>query len=195
MSLKYGLLGFLSYGPKTGYQLHKMFFKTVRPSISLIYRQLNNMHEEGLVDFKRVERGKLFTRNVFHIKTAGRAALAQWLRTPPKLESYRDPLFMQMWYGSRVDKKFIVADIKAYMEQVRKELEYYSKEAYPLIEKTLKGSPLDRLYWELIGKIVQKQDEIYLEWAGNAVKTIEGFGRETSGLTKSARKKPGRKAQ
>ena len=82
MSLKHGLLGFLSYSPKTGYELAKMFFDPIKPSISLIYRKLNEMAEESLVTFERVDQEKLPYRNVFHITPAGRAELERWLREP-----------------------------------------------------------------------------------------------------------------
>lgn len=175
MSLKYGLLGFLSYGPKSGYQLHKMFFKTVRPTLSLIYRQLNKMAEDGLVESKRVNQKKYPDKNVFYLTEQGGGALDRWLKTPVHLESNRDPLMMQMWYGSRVTKKHVIANIRSYAEQIKKELHYYETEATTAIEKNLKGNEVDLLYWRLIGDLAIRQDKLFIEWAEEAVRRISEY--------------------
>ncbi len=175
MSLKHGLLGFLSYGPKSGYQLHKMFFKTVRPTLSIVYRQLNGMAEDGLVEYKRVNQKKYPDKNVFHITKSGRSVLEKWLKTPMKVEASREPHLMQMWYASRVDKKYMIANIRSYAAQIKNEVQYYETEATIAIEKNLKGSELDVLYWLLIGDLAIKQDKLFLEWAEEAMRQISGF--------------------
>ncbi|MCX6088836.1 MAG: PadR family transcriptional regulator [Candidatus Atribacteria bacterium] len=184
MALKHGLLGFLSYGPKSGYQLHKMFFKTVRPTLSIIYRQLNGMAEDGLVEYKRVNQKKYPDKNVFRITKSGRSALESWLKTPMKVEAVREPHLMQMWYASRVDKKHVISNIKAYAAQIKKELHYYETGAAVAIEKNSKGSELDLLYWRLVGDLAIKQDRLFIEWAEEAIKQISGF-KESHGSTKA----------
>jgi DNA-binding PadR family transcriptional regulator len=49
MSLKYVLLGFLTYGPESGYSLRKRFFQPGMPKLSQVYRTLKEMAAEGLV--------------------------------------------------------------------------------------------------------------------------------------------------
>ena len=175
MALKHGLLGFLCYGPKSGYQLHKMFFKTVRPTLSIIYRQLNGMAEDGLVEYKRVNQKKYPDKNVFRITKSGRTALEDWLKTPVQLVAVRDPLIMQMWYASRIDKKHVISNLKSHVEQIRKQLHYYETAAAAAIEKNSKGSELDLLYWQLVGDLTLKQDRLFIEWAEEAIKQISDF--------------------
>ena len=54
MSLKYALLGFLNYGPHTGYELKKFFDVSVahfwNAELSQIYPTLKTLETEGLVD-------------------------------------------------------------------------------------------------------------------------------------------------
>lgn len=177
MSLKYGLLGFLSYGPRTGYEIGKMFFDPIQPSLSVIYRKLTGMADEGLVDFKRVDQEKLPDKNVFHITPAGRAELERWLRQPVTLVPPRPSVLMQLWFASRVDKKSIMANIKAYAEQINEILGYFKTEAKVLIEKGLEesASPLDRLYWDLVVDCVIKEYEFLLEWTDTAIQRISSF--------------------
>jgi PadR family transcriptional regulator, regulatory protein AphA len=175
--LKYGLLGFLSYEPKTGYELSKMFFESLKPSLSQIYRKLNVMAEEGLVECERIEQEKAPYKNIFSITEKGTEELKRWLKETPEFVGERDPLLLRVWFGSRVDKKHIIKDIKLYAKQVKNELEYYEQTARPLIEIGLRGAaePLDRLYWTLILDRAIAQYGALVEWAETAAKKISEF--------------------
>lgn len=177
MSLKHGLLGFLSYRPRTGYELGKMFFEPIQPSLSLIYRKLSEMADEGLVTFQRVDQEKLPYRNVFQITQAGRNELKRWLSEPVVLVPDRNPLLIQLWFGSRVDREDIIADIEAYVDQLREQLDYYRTEASVGVERGLRESAtsLDRLYWSLVVDSIMQRYEFTLEWASAAIKRISSF--------------------
>jgi DNA-binding PadR family transcriptional regulator len=177
MSLKHGLLGFLSYGPKTGYDLSKMFFEPLRPSLSQIYRKLNLMAEEGLVECERIDQAKLPNKNVFTITDKGMDELKRWLKEPPEFVVPRETLLTKLWYGSRVSRKDMVNDIKKYAKDLRVRVERYKAMVKPAIESDLWGSaaPLDRLYWTLVVERTIAQYEALLEWTESAIKTISGF--------------------
>ncbi len=81
MNLKFPLLGFLSSEPSTGYELTKKFFKPFRPIRAVVYRYLNLMLEEGLVEADRVEQEKFPAKKVFRITPKGRDVLKDWLTT------------------------------------------------------------------------------------------------------------------
>lgn len=187
MSLKHGLLGFLSYSPKTGYKLAKMFFDPIKPSISLIYRKLNEMAEEGLVTFERVDQEKLPYRNVFHITPAGRAELERWLREPLTLVPPSQSVLFQLWFGSCVDKEDIIADIKAYAGQLREVLSYYQTEAGVLIKKGMQeyATPLDRMYWDLVVELAIQEYRLALKWAEAAIQQIASFEPSGDKATKT----------
>jgi len=177
MSLKHGLLGFLSYGPKTGYDLSKMFFEPLRPSLSQIYRKLNLLAEEGLVECERVDQEKLPNKNVFTITEKGMDELKKWLKEPPEFVVPRETLLTKLWYGSRVSRKDIVNDIKKYSKILRVEVDKYKAMVKPAINSDLWGSadPLDKLYWTLVVDRTLAQYEALLEWTESAVKIISNF--------------------
>jgi DNA-binding PadR family transcriptional regulator len=177
MSLKYGLLGFLSYGPKTGYDLSKMFFEPLRPSLSQIYRKLTALTEEGLIECERVDQEKLPYKNVFTITDKGKSELKKWLKEPPEFVVPRETLLLKLWFGSRVPKKDMVNDIKSYSKKLKSDVERYKSTARPAIEIGLWGSagPLDKLYWTLVVDRTITQYEALLEWTEAAVKLISSF--------------------
>jgi PadR family transcriptional regulator, regulatory protein AphA len=177
MSLKYTLLGFLSYGPKTGYDLLKMFFEPLRPSQSQIYRKLNILNEEGLIECERVNQEKLPYKNVFSITDNGIAELKNWLKAPPEFIVPRETLLDKLWFGSLVTKKDMVNDVKKYANSVRREVESFKSTAGPSIESGYEGlaGPLDKLYWTLVVDRTIAQYDALLEWTETAIKLISSF--------------------
>ncbi len=181
MSLKYGLLGFLSYGPKTGYDLSKMFFEPLRPSQSQIYRKLNMLTEEGLIECERVDQEKLPYKNVFTITDKGKTELTRWLKEPPEFVVPRETLLLKLWYGSRAPKKDMINNIKKYSKKLKGEIEKYKSMAKPAIESDLWGlaAPLDKLYWTLVVDRVLAQYEALLEWTESTIQVITDFDEST----------------
>lgn len=58
MSLEYAILGFLQYKPIFGYDMKKMFDASIKhfwsADQSQIYRALNKLTNEGLIDIKLI---------------------------------------------------------------------------------------------------------------------------------------------
>lgn len=152
MSLKHSLLGFLTHGPRSGYDLYKMFFAPLRPAPTLIYRKLDEMEEDGLVTSNLVEQKKRPNRNVFSITDSGRKELARWLKYPVKHAPLQDTESVQLWYASNIDREDVIANIRDYIKHLKKEREYYVNDALVLVERSQSGAakPLDRFYWNLI---------------------------------------------
>ena len=182
----------LDYKPRTGYDLYKSIFKPLRPTRSIIYRQLNGMAKEGLVICVRVEQDKYPDRNVFSITAAGRAELISWYEQPEQL-FLRDPLLAQLWFGSRVDKDILIDLINKYIERMKSEHEYYQKRTEAFIKRQLArdASALDFFYWGLVGDRNAQIYNAYIKWAESMVKEIANYHgmkiNSTQKLNKSRR--------
>lgn len=76
MSLTYGILGFLSYGSMTGYDLAKAFGCSVNffwnAQTSQIYRELGRMEGEGLVASELVLQTQRPNKKLYSITEKGR---------------------------------------------------------------------------------------------------------------------------
>lgn len=176
MALKHNLLAMLDYKPKTGYDLYKSIFKPLRPTKSIIYRQLNEMAKEGLVSCVRVEQDRYPDRNVFSVTEAGREVLNSWYEQPEQL-FLRDALLAQLWFGSRVDKDMLIALINKYLERMKNEHEYYKKQTEAFINRQLArdASDLDFFYWGLVGARMAQMYSGYIKWAEVTVKEITNY--------------------
>lgn len=83
MSLKHGLLGFLSIQEMSGYDLEKYFRESVgffwSAKISQVYRELHKMEELGwLLSKEVIQKGKP-NKKIFSITKDGQAELDNWL--------------------------------------------------------------------------------------------------------------------
>lgn len=85
MNTKELLLSVLMAGPATGYDIKKILeqevSKIVDVTISNIYPALNELAEEGLVTFERVEQESRPNKKVYKISGAGRAVCIDALMT------------------------------------------------------------------------------------------------------------------
>jgi DNA-binding PadR family transcriptional regulator len=120
LSLKYSLLALLSYGPATGYDLHKMYPKPLRPTIGFIYRALTAMEKEDLVESIRVNQEKRPDRNVFSLTESGKAEFINWLSTPLHFKLPRNTIMVQLGFGNLIGKAAMLNNIRTHREEIRK---------------------------------------------------------------------------
>lgn len=116
MSLKHAILGFLSFQPFTGYDLKKSFDASVRhfwpANQSQIYRTLAQLTQEGFVTQEVMEREGL-DKKVYHITDSGRQELHRWLAEPRAINETREPLLLQVFFGSLISDEEVLNVLRA----------------------------------------------------------------------------------
>jgi DNA-binding PadR family transcriptional regulator len=179
-NLTYGLLGFLVDGPLSGYQLGKLFHKNYKPALSLIYRKLKQMTAEGLVRIEKVAQETVPDKNVIYITARGRKELERWLKEPKRPEPTRDPLFIQLWYGSSVDKKYILRNLAAYDAFIKLELGYYHRllGKSVAIQQKDNGLSIKALYQTLSLEYQLRSRELIIDWIADAIARISNHKTE-----------------
>lgn len=104
MALEHAILGFLSGGPVTGYDLKTRCFDEAAGHLwtadqAQVYRTLERLEGRGLARSKLVpQRGKP-DRRLYTISAPGRAALAEWLRRPDEIAPSRDPFLLHLFFS------------------------------------------------------------------------------------------------
>ncbi len=106
---RYAILGMLSYGPKSGYDLKKAFDQSIsffwQEDFGHIYPELKRLEEEGFVT-KTVEpaEGKP-ARHVYSITAEGRRNLEAWLLLPAARPNYRVEILLKVFFGALIPKE------------------------------------------------------------------------------------------
>ena len=100
--LKHGILGLISNGDKTGYEIMTVFRDSLNhfwtAQTSQIYRELQTMEKAGWIRQTHVPQTGKPDKNVFSITEAGRAELIAWLRADNLPRYERSPLLLKTFF-------------------------------------------------------------------------------------------------
>lgn len=122
MSIKYAILGFLSWTPMTGYDLKKRFEESNTfywsGNNNQIYKALVELHQEGLVTKEVQHQESLPSRKIYTVTESGRTELHQWLITPPELPQRRHPFLVQLAWADLLTSAELDTVLAQYEEEV-----------------------------------------------------------------------------
>lgn len=123
MSLKYTILIALSEGPKSGYDVAKLFDKTIgffwRARHSQIYRELGKLKEKQWATSKEIEQSGKPNRVVFTITEEGREALLNWSREPCEPQELKDDFLIQLYRLESIDIEALRTNLMLRLESHR----------------------------------------------------------------------------
>lgn len=178
MSLKHALLGFINYGPMTGYELKKFFDTSVahfwNAELSQIYPALKAMESEGLVEMKVEVQDDRPNRKVYSITDTGRRELLEWLAQPAEREQVREPILIKVFFGSSLPKHELISVIQNCADETRSACTYLQY-AHQFVDKFVESLGLqhEALFWRLTIDCGLKIHRAELEWADEAICQIQ----------------------
>jgi DNA-binding PadR family transcriptional regulator len=180
MSLKYTLLGFISYGPQTGYDLKKRMDNSTqffwRARLSQIYPTLKKLAEEGLVEAVVIPQQGKPDKKVYFITEAGRAALLDWLAEPlNELWPTKEPALLKLFFSGALDKEMVLAHLRCQLPLHRAQLAHYQQETAAYIEQAIAETGLTRegVMWELARQFGEEYERTWIRWLEQAIETVE----------------------
>jgi DNA-binding PadR family transcriptional regulator len=178
MSLKHALLGFLNYGPHTGYELKKVFDISVahfwNAELSQIYPSLKALESEGLVEMNVEVQADRPNRKVYSITDDGRRELIEWLGTPAESDQVREPLLVKLFFGSSLARQDLVAVLQKRSDDLRQTIAKanHGAGAVRSLAQVI-GLEREGLFWELTMDAELRHSEAALEWTEEAIRRIE----------------------
>ncbi len=178
MSLKHALLGFLNYGPHTGYELKKVFDISVAhfwsAELSQIYPTLKALESEGLVEMKVEIQADRPNRKVYSITDDGRRELIDWLGTPAGPDQIREPLLVKLFFAAAGGKEPVLGVLQQRAEDLRHRLEGY-RNGLELADSYSVAANLDReaLFWRLTIEYEISHTLANLEWVERTIGLLQ----------------------
>jgi len=178
MSLDHAILGFLGYGPLSGYDLKERFDLSVAhfwpADQSQIYRILAKLDEQGYTRVKVVPQDNRPDRKVYSITQAGREELRRWLTTPQDLDGGRSARLVQVFFSGQLTDGEILAFFRREADQCRAGLEQLKKVPVRAKEATQSvGEPREEWCWFLTLECGIRMTEAKLKWMDEVVERIE----------------------
>jgi PadR family transcriptional regulator, regulatory protein AphA len=112
------VLGLLTTGPKSGYDLKKQAEGSVGyfwdPAKSQIYAVLPRLVEAGYATSRTVPQEQRPDKQVYRITVRGRRALRDWIElTPPPPDPARNPLLLKVFFGDLADPEAVLDQVRA----------------------------------------------------------------------------------
>jgi DNA-binding PadR family transcriptional regulator len=173
----FAILGFLTLGPMSGYDIKKLVEESVdnfwSESFGQIYPALRRLAGDGLIekDESPSEGGR--PRHVYSISDRGREALAAWLREPTEPPPVRIELLLKLFFGARCDRATNRQQILAYREQMVRDLERYRSITERLHRERAEAADLP--YWLLTLRFGEHDRAAHIAWCDEALAVLEGL--------------------
>jgi DNA-binding PadR family transcriptional regulator len=102
------MLGLLSLGPRTGYDIKTVVDRSTRffwaASYGQIYPELRRLESDGLVEGEDAPKGGR-SRRVYRITKAGRDALREWLLGSTVTIEYRDESLLRLFFADALPRE------------------------------------------------------------------------------------------
>ena len=131
MPLRHAVLAALLEGEASGYQLAKRFDVSVANFWSAtpqqLYRELDRLEAEGLVDAQVVRQTRRPDKRVFTLTDAGRADLQRFTGAPAKPTAVRDELLVKLQAVDVGDENAVAKELMARLDRARAKLATYER--------------------------------------------------------------------
>ncbi len=174
----YLILGLLSFGEMSGYDLKHMADMSVAhfyasPARSQIYTELRRLSELGYVDEREVEQSDRPDKRVYKITGSGESAITDWLEnTPTSPDVIKSHLLLKVFFGNHMDRATLIDEVRRYRDEsieFRKMLENLSGNCH--------GEPGSLFIYLTVGQVAGhvKANE---NWANEALELLESADEE-----------------
>lgn len=168
------LLGLLTWGPMSGYEIKKAIGQSLgsfwSESYGQLYPHLKSLHGSGLI--QPVEEGdrKSRAKKTYAITRSGRAALAAWLNAPPGPRPPRNELLLKVFFANEADVQSVKDYCRIQLAETKAALD-----TYKTIEKRLGSmdAPSEKIaQWRLTLRYGQLQAEAAVQWCSEAIDVL-----------------------
>jgi DNA-binding PadR family transcriptional regulator len=131
MALRHAALAALLEGEASGYELSKRFDVSVAnfwsASPQQLYRELERLEAQGLVEGRLVEQRRRPNKRVFTLTAAGRDELQAFTTQPTRPMAIRDELLVKLQAVDAGDPDAVMAALSERLEQARGRLALYDR--------------------------------------------------------------------
>lgn len=177
MSLEHAILGFLNYGPSTGYDLKKLFDGSVRhfwpADQSQIYRTLSRLANRGLISARQVIQEDRPNQKVYSLTDKGRDLLMDWLRTVHPHEDKRYSFLIQVFFGGQMEDHDILPVLEKRADELRRRLQGFKELEADSQEKINMYPERDRFFWMLTLEHGIWVEQSILTWLESVIERLK----------------------
>ena len=183
----HAILGFLTWGPMSGYEIRKRVEESIgnfwSESFGQIYPELRRLEAEGLIEPAGETQTGGRPRRAYLITDAGRDELSRWFDEPPQPMPIRNEMLLKLFFGGRPAPDAMIRHLAGYLARKREAAARYRD-----IEQSLRaehaGHP-DLPYWLMTLKLGMRQIAAEADWAEETLTELQTLSTKQSEETQS----------
>ena len=167
MSIKYAILGLLSWKPSTGYDMKKVFEESSimywSGNNNQIYKALIQLLDEGLVTNEVLHKESTPSKKLYTITSEGSAALKEWVLSAPELPEFKKTFLVQLAWADQLDSRELDDLLERYENEVNIQLLMQQEKARRGINSP-KRTTREVYLWDMISENVISSYKNELDW-------------------------------
>lgn len=177
MSLRYGILGFLSYDKMTGYDLAKAFQSTLanfwHATTSQIYRELSALEKEGLATSEIVYQADRPNKKEYAITPSGRETFRKWLSAGDAAQEppVKNVFLMKLFFSDTCPTSDTIRMLEEYRNSCMAKLQNVGSWGKS-IGADAGASRRNPIYWKLTRNYGSAQLAMCVTWAQNSIEEL-----------------------
>lgn len=182
--LKFAILGFLTYGPMTGYDIKQRMDRSTthfwHAKLSQIYTTLRDLEKEGYVHSDVKEQQGKPDKRLYVITEEGGAKFSEWLNEPyMECSPKKEVLILKVFFSASMKKPAILTQLQIQRDLHSKQLAYYRNDCMQFIQAARNEFPMltgDAVMWDATRRFGERYEEIYVEWIDEMINLVSVDG-------------------
>ncbi|WRS27677.1 PadR family transcriptional regulator [Oscillospiraceae bacterium MB08-C2-2] len=178
MSLSHGILGFLSYGSMTGYDLSKAFGSSVKffwyAQTSQIYLELGKLEKKELVTCQPILQTDKPNKKLYSITESGRTEFLHWLsdENTGLSKGTKDAFLMKVFFSGSNPPEKCIAMLEQFSEDCQTYLAEMSHIPQAIERYSQQVEPYQTIYWELAADFGYTYTQTCITWAKKSIERL-----------------------
>lgn len=176
----WAILGLLTFGTMSGYDLGKMVNASIghffSPAKSQIYSELRRLVDLGFASVEHVTQSDRPNKRLYSITPKGRRHLRSWLESSDvEPDSYRSPFLLKLFFGELMPRELLVTQVKAAHERAIGELAELER-----LEAQIKGRQ-EYLHPHRVLRFGLAHTRASVEWTGQVLEELQVLEESEAG--------------
>lgn len=167
MSIKYAILGILSWKPTTGYELKKIFedssFLYWSGNNNQIYKALIQMQEEELVTSEVIHQDNSPSKKIYTITKEGQNELKEWVMSTPEAPEIKKSFLVQFAWSDMLNDEELSVLLDHYETEIKIQL-IMQQEKNRRAQNSPNRNQRESLIWEMISENIISTYKNELNW-------------------------------
>ena len=171
------LLGLLSLGPMSGYEMRQMMERSTAnfwtESYGQIYPALKRMVKDGLATVEEQQKDGR-AKKVYKLTGEGERRLRRWLGVETKPQVHRNELLLKVFFGDRAERGAIAAQVVAERERCEDDLQRYEATLLRMEMEHARHPAMP--YWRMAARCGMAHAKASIAWCEETLAELEKRG-------------------